>query len=246
MAEARALVECSGETYRLGPEFRSALDDELEASGIKRAERLDRRKYERERQAYRERLMRRANRIPEVWPSTGRAGELEPDGYIEDLEPVEVGGATDPGSGPSPAPEREIAPDALITAASNPDQFRELAAMLRTGSAPADNRPALLRLHRARRNARRLHRKLDRERGGYERRKDGARMSPASSLRSELRGVSGMGYPEMLRRWKAMGGKQETLEGAISAGSYRLKREPMDFNRTYVFPAVSRSERGAA
>jgi hypothetical protein len=75
-------------------------------------------------------------------------------------------------------------------------------------------------------------------------------MSPAAFLRSEQRGVSGMGYPEMLRRWKALGGKAETLEEAISAGPYRLKREPMDFNRTYVYPAVlqaaSRSERGAA
>ncbi len=49
MAEARALVECSGETYRLVPDVRSALDDELEASGIKRAERLQRDRYERER-----------------------------------------------------------------------------------------------------------------------------------------------------------------------------------------------------
>ena len=59
-----------------------------------------------------------------------------------------------------------------------------------------------------------------------------------------------MGYPEMLWRWKEMGGKAETPEGAISAGPYRLKREPLDFNRTHVYPVVSqvasRSERGAA
>ena len=124
----------------------------------------------------------------------------------------------------------------MITDTSDPHHFRELASLLRTGRSLADEQ-------RARRDARRLRRKLDREAGGYERRKDGARMSPAAFLRSELRGVSGMGYPEMLRRWKAMGGKPETLERAIAAGPYRLKREPMDFNRTYVYPAVVPAER---
>ena len=59
---------------------------------------------------------------------------------------------------------------------------------------------------------------------------------PAAFLRSELRGVSGMRYREMLRRWKDLGGKAETLEGAISAGPYRFKREPSDFNHPYVYP----------
>jgi hypothetical protein len=71
-------------------------------------------------------------------------------------------------------------------------------------------------------------------------------MSPAAFLRSELRGVSAMGYPEMLRRWKAMGGKPETLEGAISAGPYHLKREPLDFNRAYVYPGAVLVKRRAA
>jgi len=35
---------------------------------------------------------------------------------------------------------------------------------------------------------------------GYEHRQDGARVSPAAFLRSELHGVAGMGYLEMLRR----------------------------------------------
>jgi hypothetical protein len=229
MAEARALVECSGETYRLVPEFAAALDDELEVSGVKRAERLQRDRYEREREAYRSRLIRRRNRIPEVWPSTGRAGELEPDGFTEDLEPA-----------PEPVPDREP----VITDASDPDQFRALAALLRSG--PADSRPALAHAQRTRRNARRLRRKLDRESGGYECRPDGARMSPAAFLRSELRGVTAMGYPEMRRRWKAIGGNPETLDGAIAAGPYRLRREPMDFNRTYVYPALALVKRRAA
>jgi hypothetical protein len=127
----------------------------------------------------------------------------------------------------------------VITDTSDPHHFRELASLLRTGRSLADEQ-------RARRDARRLRRKLDREAGGYERRKDGARMSPAAFLRSELRGVSGMGYPEMLRRWKAMGGKPETLERTISAGPYRLQRETMDFNRAYVYRAPALVERKAA
>jgi hypothetical protein len=118
MAEARALVECSGETYRLVPEFAAALDEELEASGIKRAERLQRDRYEREREAYRSRLIRRRNRIPEVWPSTGRAGELEPDGFTEDLERVEA------------EPVEVFAPE--VTDHTDPEQFRELAALIRS------------------------------------------------------------------------------------------------------------------
>jgi hypothetical protein len=126
MAEARALVECSGETYRLVPEFVAALDAELEASGIKRAERLQRDRYEREREAYRERLIRRRNRIPEVWPSTGRAGEPEPDGFTEDLEPVEAGPAPPVASEPTEVFASEI------TDHTDPDQFRELARLIRS------------------------------------------------------------------------------------------------------------------
>jgi DNA-binding transcriptional ArsR family regulator len=114
----RPLVECFGETYRLAPEFAAALDNELEATGIKRAERLDRQKYEREREIYRERLIRRRNRIPEVWPSTGRAGEPEPDGFTEDLQRVEA------------EPVEVFAPQ--VTDHTDPEQFRELAALIRS------------------------------------------------------------------------------------------------------------------
>jgi len=188
MAEAHALVECSGQTYRLVPEFRLALDTELEASGIKASERLERRKYEPE--AYRERIARWSLRKLEVWPA--RVQEL--DGFIEDLKPVEVAEGPGPTFNPEPeslpAPEREIvhssgkvASDALITGASDPDQFRELAHVLRTGL-------TRLEAYQAHRFARRRARQLDQERGGYERRKDGARISPAAFLRSELRAGS--------------------------------------------------------
>ena len=76
MPEARALVECSGETYHLVPEFAAALDAELEASGMKRAERLQRDRYACEREAYRKHIARRRPRVP--------------DGSTEDLERVEV------------------------------------------------------------------------------------------------------------------------------------------------------------
>jgi hypothetical protein len=102
----------------LAPEFAAALDNELEATGIKRAERLDRQKYEREREIYRERLIRRRNRIPEVWPSTGRAGEPEPDGFTEDLQRVEA------------EPVEVFAPQ--VTDHTDPEQFRELAALIRS------------------------------------------------------------------------------------------------------------------
>ena len=86
--------------------------------------------------------------------------------------------------------------------------------------------------------ARMLDRERGAERGGYERRRDGARIFPAAFLRSEMRGVSGMRYREMLRRWKELGGEAATLDGAISAGPYRLKRERLDYNQPYVYPAA--------
>ncbi len=130
MAEARTLVECSGETYRLVPEFAAALDEELEASGIKRAERLQRDRYEREREAYRSRLIRWRNRIPEVWPSTGRAGELEPDGFTEDLQRVEAEPASP--AVPETNPMTAAKAEPLITDHTDPEQFRELAALIRS------------------------------------------------------------------------------------------------------------------
>jgi hypothetical protein len=239
--EAGLLVEASG-VYRAPADLLERLELELERSGCNAAEERDRIRYENERRARRLFVRDRHRR--------------EPDGSIEDLEPLErVEASPEPESpGPTPepvlvlqsAPLREIvqssgkfALDALITDDNDPDQVRELAHVLRTGQTCLEAQQDL-------RSARRQARRLDRERGGYERRKDGARMSPASFLRSELLGVSGMGYLEMLRRWKAMGGKAETLEGAISAGPYRLKREPMDFNRPYVYPAVALAEWGAA
>ena len=54
---------------------------ELEATGIKTSERLDRMKYEREREANRERITRLRLRMP--------------DGYTEDLEPVEASEAAE-------------------------------------------------------------------------------------------------------------------------------------------------------
>jgi hypothetical protein len=80
--------------------------------------------------------------------------------------------------------------------------------VLRTGATLAENRSALLQAHRDMRNARRSRRRLDRERGGYERRRHGVRISPAAFLRSELRRVSGVEYAAMLRRWKALGGRR--------------------------------------
>lgn len=182
-------------------------------------------------------------------------------GFISELEPVEASDSPAPVHEPvseshtaaepetfqplgNSAPDSTRAddnPDALVTDRNDSGQFRELAHVLRTGLTRAE-------AQRERRSARREARRLDRERGGYERYRDGVRISPAAFLRSELRGVSGMDYAAMLRRWKALGGTGETLEGAISAGPYRLKRERMDFNRYHVVPVASpaRVERGAA
>jgi hypothetical protein len=170
---------------------------DLEATGIKTSERVDRMKYEREREANRERITRLRLRIP--------------DGYTEDLEPVEASEAAE-SPGPTPKPVLEQSLDAVITDTSDPRHFRELASLLRTGRSLADEQ-------RARREARRLRRKLDREAGGYERRKDGARMSPAAFLRSELRGVSGMGYPECSGAGRLWGASPKP-----SRGRYRLVR----------------------
>ncbi len=129
LLEARSLVECSGGVYRLVPDFRSALDYELEASGIKGSERLDRQRYERQREAYRDRLIRRRNGLPEVWPTMGRAEEPEPDGFIEDLERVEPEG--NPHAPAEPPCAEASAPDAVITDAKDPEQLRRLATLAR-------------------------------------------------------------------------------------------------------------------
>src|SRR5215213_45654 len=77
---------------------------ELEATGIKASERLDRMKYEREREANRERITRLRLRIP--------------DGYTEDLEPVEASVAAE-SPGPTPKPVLEQSLDAVITDTSD-------------------------------------------------------------------------------------------------------------------------------
>jgi len=195
MAEARPLVECSGDTYRLVPEFAAALDNELEASGIKLSERLDRQRYERQREAYREHIARRRLRIPD-----GR----RPDGRISDLERVE--------------PEKpEASPVPAVSSVS------EVFAMARerfglSGPAPSEAPPV-----------------PDKD-------------SPAAFVLSELRGVTGMRYREMLRRWKELGGDPAALEEAISKGPYRFRREPLDFNQPYVYrsPASESRLQGSA
>ncbi|MDP9486219.1 MAG: bifunctional DNA primase/polymerase, partial [Actinomycetota bacterium] len=201
--EARELVECSGETYRLVPAFAAALDNELEASGIKRSERLDKEKYERQREVYRDRIARRR-----FVRSVQR--EPEPDGYIEDLERVE------PERNPEPTPV-DTEPSTVGSVSSVSEVF-SLARECFGLPLPEPSEPEPL---------------PDKE-------------SPAVFLRSELRGVSGMRYREMLRRWKELGGKPETLEGAIYAGPYRFKRERSDFNQPYVYPGAALINRGAA
>jgi hypothetical protein len=115
MAEARTLVECTGVMYRLVPEVAAAFDAELKATGIKASERLDRQKYEREPQAYRECLIRRVNQIPEVWPLTEQAGEPELDGYIEDLESIAFADDPGPANGPIPEPQPALERETVQT-----------------------------------------------------------------------------------------------------------------------------------
>jgi hypothetical protein len=244
-AEARSLIECFGETYRLGPEFADALDAVLKATGKKASGRLDRQEYERERHSYRERLIRRANRIPGVWPSTGRVGKPEPEGYIEDLVRVEstdspVQRLCPPGFGDRPTnwkisarclrrrqkrrhlDNRQQRFGTVLGAGPRP-AYRTDPPGGPTGAAPRPPggpppEPGAGRLRTPR---------------------DGVRVSPVAFLRSELRGAAAIEYDAMLRRWNALGGTKETLEGAISAGPYRLKTEPVDFNRKCINPALS-------
>lgn len=107
--QARALVECFADRYQIPEDFLEALDNELEATGIKRAERLEAAEYERQRLAYAEYLdSRRRER---------RRRKQEPDGCTAELERVEE----DP----------EPAPDAVITDAKDPEQVRALADLMR-------------------------------------------------------------------------------------------------------------------
>lgn len=74
--EGTRLVECSSERYTLSADFLSRLDAELEDSGIKRSERLQRQRHELQRQAYRLRLEERRTRRPTL-------STPEPDTLIE-------------------------------------------------------------------------------------------------------------------------------------------------------------------
>lgn len=211
--EAPALVECSGETVRLVADFAAALERELEVTGISRSERMDRDRYKREQDAFREAWEAGAVK-KDRWRDFHREWEQrnpkEPDGYIEDLERIE------PEQTPEPTPV-DTEPSTVGSVSSVSEVF-SLARECFGLPLPEPSAPEPL---------------PDKE-------------SPAVFLRSELRGVSGMRYREMLRRWKELGGKPETLEGAIYAGPYRFKRELSDFNQPYVYPGAALINRGAA
>jgi Bifunctional DNA primase/polymerase, N-terminal/Primase C terminal 1 (PriCT-1) len=119
-AEGRALVECSGEMYRLVPEFAAALQNELRGTGIERSERLDRQRYERQREAFREAW--RAGAVKKGrWSEFHREWERrnpESDGFIEDLKLLE-------------AVQKPSAPNPVVTDAQDPEQLRLLAALAR-------------------------------------------------------------------------------------------------------------------
>lgn len=112
-AEARHLVECSEETYRLVPEFTAALAKELKETGIVDSERLDRHCYERQQRAYREAW--RAGAVKKArWREFYREWEKrnpEPGGFVEGLKPLET------------LP--------VVTDAQDPEQLRLLAALAR-------------------------------------------------------------------------------------------------------------------
>lgn len=135
--ESRPLVECSGETYRLVPEFAGALDRELETSGIKLSERLDKQRYQRQQEAFREAwaagavTKSRHREFFRKWES--RNPEREADGFIEELERVEPEGKPQPGIAAEESPRAsEAPPDAVITDASDPEELRRLSTLART------------------------------------------------------------------------------------------------------------------
>lgn len=188
LLEARRLVECFGENYRLVSEFAAVLDNELEVTGIKRAERLQRKRHAEQSKAYLHHLEECRRRKASETPP-------KPDGDISELERVELD---------KPPADAEVLTSRVVSSVS------EVLAMAResfglSASDPSESEPSP-------------------DKG-----------SPAAFLCSELRGVTGMRYREMLRRWKDLGGKPETLEGAISAGPYRFTKEPSDFYQPYVY-----------
>ncbi len=118
--EAGLIVEDSG-AYRAPADLLERLELELERSGCNAAEIRDRRRYEKQREA-RKRFIRDRQRQAQ-----------EPDGYIEDLEPlgeplerVEVSEATEDREKPPAG-----APDAVLTNANAPDQFHAFASFMR-------------------------------------------------------------------------------------------------------------------
>jgi hypothetical protein len=78
--EAAGVVECSGDQVALVPGYLEALDREREVSGELAAERRDREKYAREREAYRNR-----DRVKLTYHHVNIPGT---DGHVEDLERV--------------------------------------------------------------------------------------------------------------------------------------------------------------
>ena len=76
--EAAEVVECSGDNVRLRADWLAALNRERDLAGEVEAMRRDMARYEREREAYRNRHRIRADPLP----------EREPDGLIGDLEPL--------------------------------------------------------------------------------------------------------------------------------------------------------------
>lgn len=132
--EPRALVECSGENVRLVADFAAALELELESTGITLSERLDREKYEREREGYKA-LFRERRRGRNAYREYLEAIEADkkPVGATSELERVESSEPLEkPDSpGPIPTPTGEQNPDPVITDANDPDKFRELVATAR-------------------------------------------------------------------------------------------------------------------
>ena len=136
LLESRALVECSGETYRLVPGFADALDAELEQSGIKLSERLDNQRYQRQQEAFREAweagavTKSRHREFFREWEE--RNPKREGDGFIQDLERVESEGKPHQAAEETPrTSEAPPAPDSVIPDAGDHDEVRRLATLAR-------------------------------------------------------------------------------------------------------------------
>jgi hypothetical protein len=115
------LLELEAGVYRAPPDLLERVEAELEDSGCNKAERRDRRRYEEQREARRV-FARDRQRAP------------EPDGYIEQLERVAPEGKPQPRLAAEEKPrasEAPLAPDSPITDASDPEQLRRLAALVR-------------------------------------------------------------------------------------------------------------------